>query len=151
MSATTSGVRWSSRPLTRSLIGCGTFGVRLIKHSGGNPFYARHLRGLMQRAGFTRVEALAVASEHYRTPAETRRQAQFIESLLSIPAVREIILSEGWADEAEMEQIRLGYRAWGERPDAFIAWMYCAAIGWVSEGNPIERRECGKGGGVRPS
>jgi len=107
--------------------------VRLIQHSGGKPFYARHLRGLMQEAGFTRVVGHAIAADHYGTLAATRTQARFFESVLSIPAVKEMILSEGWAEEAEIEQIRAGYVAWGERPDAFLAWMYCAAVGWVSE------------------
>lgn len=22
-------------------------------------------------------------------------------------------------------------KQWAERPDAFFAWMYCAAVGWV--------------------
>lgn len=107
--------------------------VRLIQHSGGNPFYARHLRGLMQGVGFTRVAGHAIAADHYGTLAATRTQARFVESVLSIPTVREMILSEGWADEGEIEQIRAGYVAWGEQPDTFLAWMYCAVVGWVSE------------------
>ncbi len=107
--------------------------ARVIQHSGGDPFYARHLRGLMQGAGFTRVEGHAIAADHYGTLAATRKHAQFVESVMSIPVVKEMIRSEGWADEAEMEQMRAGYLAWGDQPDAFMAWMYCAAIGWVSE------------------
>ncbi len=108
-------------------------GTRFVEHNGASPFYARHLRGLMLEAGFARTEGHAVAADHYGTLAETRKQAQFLDGLFSHPPVIATILGEGWADEAELEQMRAAALAWGERPDAFLAWMYCAAIGWVGE------------------
>jgi ubiquinone/menaquinone biosynthesis C-methylase UbiE len=105
--------------------------MQLTEHNGASPFYARHLRGLLLEAGFARTEGHAVAADHYGTLAETRQLARFVDLLYSNPAVIAPILEEGWADAAELEQVRAGVAAWGERPDAFCAWMYCAAVGWV--------------------
>lgn len=105
--------------------------IRVSEHNGASPYYARHLRRLMLEAGFERAEGHAIAADHYGTPAETRRYGWQCEQLLGNPAVRAPILAEGWADEAELAQLRDATRAWGERPDAFSAWMYCAAVGWV--------------------
>lgn len=107
--------------------------TRLVEHNGGSPFYARHLRGLLLAAEFARTEGHAVAADHYGTLAETRKFAKFMDLLYSNPAVIAPILSEGWADEAELEQIRDATLSWGERSDAFCAWMYCAAVGWVGD------------------
>jgi SAM-dependent methyltransferase len=109
--------------------------IRLMEHNGGSPFYARHLRGLMMEAGFARTEGHAVAADHYGTPAETRKHAQFFDGLFSYPPVIATILGEGWADEAELAQVRTGTMAWGERPDAFLALMYCAVVGWTDPPN----------------
>jgi SAM-dependent methyltransferase len=111
---------------------------RIVEHNGGSPFYARHLRGLMLEAGFARTEGHAVAADHYGTLAETRKYAQFADGLFSHPAFIAPVLSEGWADEAELAEIRAGVLAWGERPDAFLAWLYSAAVGWVDSPNVAE-------------
>lgn len=34
--------------------------------------------------------------------------------------------------------MRTGALAWGERPDAFLAWMYCAAIEWADPPDRIQ-------------
>ncbi|HEX5502061.1 MAG TPA: methyltransferase domain-containing protein [Thermomicrobiales bacterium] len=105
--------------------------TRLMQYNGGSPFYARNLRGLMLEAGFARTEGHAVAAERYGTLAETRNMVRLADLLLSNPAVIAPIVSERWADEAELARIRAATLAWGERPDAFCAWMYCAAVGWM--------------------
>lgn len=104
---------------------------RMVQHNGGAPFYARHLRGLLLEAGFARTEGHAVAADHYGTLAETRKIAGLTDMLLSNPQWVSIICSEGWTDEAELARIRAALVAWGERPDAFSAVMYCAAVGRV--------------------
>ncbi len=77
-------------------------GIWLVEHNGGSPFYSPNLRGLMREAGFTRTEGHAVAADHYGRLAETRKHARFLEGLFSHPPVIATILSEGWADEAEL-------------------------------------------------
>jgi ubiquinone/menaquinone biosynthesis C-methylase UbiE len=105
--------------------------VRVLEYNGGSPFYSRNLRALLLDAGFTRTEGHAIVVDQYGTADATRRFAQYLHVLFSNPAVAGPIVSEGWASESELAQVRDGVLAWGERPDAFCAWMYCAAIGWV--------------------
>jgi len=45
------------------------------------------------------------------------------------------ILAEGWADEAELARLYAATLARAERPDAFGAWMYRAAVDRV-DGEP---------------
>ncbi len=99
--------------------------------SGGRPYYSADLRHLLLEAGFARTEGIALAPEHYGTLAETRRIATIAGRMLRNPEFTGVILSEGLASAEEIEAIRDDMLAWGERPDAFAAVMYCAALGWV--------------------
>ena len=107
--------------------------TRFVVHSGGSPFYSRHLRRYLLEAGFARTEGHAVAAEHYGTPEETRRFGQFMAGLFRQPAFVEAVTTQGWVDRETLEAMANEYVAWGERPDAFVAWMYCAAVGWVAD------------------
>ncbi len=59
--------------------------AKVIKHNGGNPYYSRHLRSLMIKAGFTRNEGHAIASEYYGTLKETQRIVSVVNRILSDP------------------------------------------------------------------
>jgi ubiquinone/menaquinone biosynthesis C-methylase UbiE len=102
----------------------------IVLFNGGNPFYSRHLRRYLLEAGFVRTEGFAVAADHYGRLEETRRMANIMRRLLNDPVLKNIILSQGWATQAELDEIKTWVQEWGERPDAFMAIMYCAALGW---------------------
>ena len=102
----------------------------VIQFNGGSPFYSPHLRGLMLEAGFTRTEGFAVAAEHYGRLEETRRMATVMRKQFGDPILVNLVISQGWATQAEIDQILAWIPEWGERPDAFMAVMYCAALGW---------------------
>jgi ubiquinone/menaquinone biosynthesis C-methylase UbiE len=104
---------------------------QIIAANGGSPFYARNLRRLLLEAGFVRTEGHAVAAECYGTLEETRRFAAFVGRLMQNPDEVQVVLAKGWASAAELAAMRAGVQAWGERPDAFAAVLYCAALGWV--------------------
>ena len=104
---------------------------RAVAHEGGHPRYSRHLRGLMLEAGFRRAHGFAVAPEVYGDEDRTRWFADFAAGVFAAPSMAETVVSEGWATRAELDGMAIALRAWGERPDAFAAWLYCAAIGWV--------------------
>lgn len=104
---------------------------KAIAAGGGNPYYSPNLRGLMLEAGFARTEGYAVAAEQYGTPEETRRYASIVARLIQNPDLRQLVLANGWATGDELETMLSDVLAWGERPDAFVAIMYCAALGWV--------------------
>jgi ubiquinone/menaquinone biosynthesis C-methylase UbiE len=108
---------------------------QLIAANGGSPFYSRHLRRLLLEAGFVRTVGHTGAAECYGTLEETRRIATFVERLMQNPDVVQVLLAKGWASAEELEAMRAGVQAWGERPDAFGAVLYCAALGWV-DGEP---------------
>lgn len=109
---------------------------RVTLASGGRPYYSADLRRLLLEAGFARTEGIALAPEHYGTLAETRRIAAIAARMLRNPEFTGVIMSEGLASADEIEAIRDAMLAWGERPDAFAAVMYCAALGWVDASSP---------------
>lgn len=104
---------------------------RIVAREGGDTRYSSNLRGLMLDAGFARTRGVAHAPETYGDAESTRWFAEFAAGLFSAPSTREVIVAEGWADEAELGALVAAFREWGERPDAFATWLYCGALGWV--------------------
>ena len=104
---------------------------RAVAHEGGNARYSRHLRTLMLEAGFARTEGIAHAPEVYGDVERTRWFAEFAVGLFSAPEMAEVIVREGWATRDELDALLAALREWGELPDAFAAWLYCGALGWV--------------------
>ena len=102
-----------------------------VAHEGGNARYSRRLRRLMLEAGFARTEGIAHAPEVYGELERTRWFAEFAVGLFSAPAMSEVIVREGWATRDELDALLAALRDWGEQPDAFIAWLYCGALGWI--------------------
>jgi ubiquinone/menaquinone biosynthesis C-methylase UbiE len=107
--------------------------ARILVANGGSPTYSPQLRHLLMEAGFARTEGHAVAADYYGTLEETRQFARLAEQLLRHPANAGLITGQGWASQEELDAIVEWARAWGDRPDAFAALMYCAAVGWVGE------------------
>jgi len=121
----------SSSPLLSRL---GELWVRLLQHNGGSPYYARHLRRLLLEAGFARTEGHAVASEYYGTQEATQRFARLVTYLVYLPALRKLAADLGWADDCMLDSMIAELQSWAGNPDSFLAWMYCAAVGWVERG-----------------
>ena len=115
-------------PLMEKIISLWT---RVIQHNGGNPHYARHLRSLLLQAGFAKTEGHAVAADYYGTLEETRRLATIQTRFFRNPDMTRVITNQGWATPAELDEIVDWIQRWGERPDAFLALMYCAVVGWT--------------------
>lgn len=103
---------------------------RVVDHAGGNAFYSRHLRSLMLEAGFTRTQGVAHAPEVYGDAASTRWFAELVVDLLSSASVSDVIIGEGWASQAGLDDMIVAVREWGEQPDAFLSFLYCGALGW---------------------
>ena len=104
---------------------------RAVALEGGNALYSRHLRTLMLEAGFGRTQGVAHAPEVYGDLASTRWFAEFAVGLFTAESMAEVIVGEGWATRAELDATNAALREWGELPDAFAAWLYCGALGWV--------------------
>lgn len=108
-----------------------TLFAKAVEHEGGNTTYSRHLRTLMRQAGFARTQGHALTPETYGDPDSTRWIADFAVGLFSAPSMANTIISQGWASEAELDELLTALHQWGDRPDAFMTWLYCAALGWV--------------------
>ena len=106
---------------------------RILGINGGSPSYARHLRRLLLEAGFARTEGHAVAAECYGTLEATRHFVSLAGRLLRHATLVEVMIGQGLTDQEELDAMIDGMRCWAKRPDAFLAWMYCAALGWVAE------------------
>jgi ubiquinone/menaquinone biosynthesis C-methylase UbiE len=104
---------------------------RAIVHAGGNPRYSRHLRTLLREAGFARTQGFAVAPEVYGDEESTRWFADFVTGAFAAPRMADVIVQQGWATRAELEETIDAVREWGAHPDAFATWLYCAAVGCV--------------------
>jgi SAM-dependent methyltransferase len=107
--------------------------IRVLRQGGGDPFRARGQRRLLLEAGFDRTEGYAVAADSYGTLEETRRFAGIVEAFFRHPTFADVAVGQGWVDSDHLEAILAAVHAWGERPDAFYAVTYCAALGWVGE------------------
>ena len=47
---------------------------------------------------------------------------------------RYLIAEQGWATPAEVDATLAGVREWAAAPGAFVAWMYCGALGFAPTG-----------------
>jgi ubiquinone/menaquinone biosynthesis C-methylase UbiE len=103
---------------------------RVQEHNGGLRLPPRRLRAALLAAGFMRAEGYASA-EAYGTPDETRLLAAAFAESARAPHFVRTALGQGWAGQAELDELPAALLAWGERPDAFLAALKCGALGWV--------------------
>ncbi|HZU77229.1 MAG TPA: methyltransferase domain-containing protein [Dehalococcoidia bacterium] len=106
--------------------------VRVRRHNGGDPFYARNLRRLLHEAGFARSEAGARVYSA-GIPAALRAYAGSLVARFAGPAFRDMVLNQGWANIDELERVCDELVAWSKRPDAFYAITTCTAVAWAPE------------------
>lgn len=103
--------------------------LRVLEHNGASLYYARRQRSLLNEAGFSRTVAYA-SSLAFGTPEATRVSAAGWEECLTSPRFVQLVLEQGWVDQATLDAMRPELRAWAERPDAFNAILTCSALGW---------------------
>jgi hypothetical protein len=103
---------------------------RVVQHNGGDPFYSPRLRGLLLEAGFAATEGHAVAADYYGTLAETRRWGSVVSGIIRSPAFSQLVITSQWITPEALAALPSEIERWAERPDAFFAVMYCAAVGW---------------------
>ncbi len=109
----------------------GDLFMAMMRRNGASPTYSRHLRRLLLQAGFARTEGFAVAADYSGDLKATRQRADVLARVLRDPAVVALVTNQGWVTPAGLEEMVAHLLAWGERPDAFFAILYCAALGWV--------------------
>ena len=91
-----------------------------------SPYYARHQRQYLLKAGFARTEGFVFAvggSNPHTTP--------FMYKMVLKPTIESLrlwITERGLADDAGLGALLVKAQAWSERPDAFFALKQCAAV-----------------------
>ena len=102
---------------------------RVQQHIGvPNGSVGRDHRRLLLEAGFMRTEA-TVSVDCGGSLQGTRHHAPFLKA--SMWGLARRALAEGWVDQAAVDAMMAEVDAWAERPDAFYALTWCAAVGWV--------------------
>jgi SAM-dependent methyltransferase len=101
---------------------------RVRKHNGSTLYIGRHHRRLLLEAGFARSEARASVNIG-GTLDETRRRAAFF--IAQLRGLARTAMDQGWMDQATVDATIADFEAWGERPDAFYAGLWCETIGWL--------------------
>ncbi|MDP8923625.1 MAG: class I SAM-dependent methyltransferase [Chloroflexota bacterium] len=109
--------------------------MKVVQHHGGDPYFARSMRGLLLQAGFARTEGSATVDGGgcWGSGADTRFFAEWMVEQMNGPAFAELVVGEGWADQSRLDAMAAAIHAWGARSDAFFAVMAPAAVGWVSD------------------
>lgn len=102
--------------------------VKTWKHNGGDPYFARRQRAVLNEAGFVRVEASASA-ESYGTPESTRKMGEMMADYMHTHLETAVQLK--WVDATTVETLTAEWRSWGKHPDAFFGVLFCEAVGWV--------------------
>jgi hypothetical protein len=104
-------------------------------YNTGRPAEPLQLRTLLRGAGFARTQASGTlttdAGRAAGSSEETRKAAE--NDLIRLRGVLGgLAVAQGWATQAELEQMAEALIAWGEDADAFYARPSFTAIGWVS-------------------
>ena len=109
-----------------------TLGIELIlrgvEHNGGNFRSARHHVKLLREAGFVDIEGHASAGGSGTSESVNEFAAVLVRQLKD-PVFEKIVLGEAWTDQHTLDSIAADVRAWAAEPDAFLAFVKCAAVG----------------------
>lgn len=103
--------------------------LKYRQHCGGDPFIGRRLRALLREAGLARTVGSAT-SETWGTPQLTQSFMSVLTAEFTGPKITEAAIQERWADQEQMEGAAHALRVWGGHPDAFMAIVWCEALGW---------------------
>jgi len=94
-----------------------------------HPYRGRELRGLLQAAGFERVEA-STKYLSYGTSEDVRSFGRGRAEDCRDDEYAEAALRRGLATAEELNAMERAWVAWSEAPDAFAAFAWGRALGW---------------------
>ena len=100
-----------------------------FRERGASPYYAPQQRTLLRDAGFVRRQAFAFA-DCLATPEATRALAEGLLELVGFIGTA-LAAEHGSVDQAQLDELVAGARAWSEDPDALWAGTQFAAVGWA--------------------
>jgi SAM-dependent methyltransferase len=109
-------------------------GVEIFKkvweHNGGDPLFARKQRQILREAGFSNINATA-SCFYCGTSKAVKEHSKFICAMGSAPNFRNQALALNFCDEQFLDDFIEEWRKWGQHPDAFLAVIFCEAVGWI--------------------
>jgi SAM-dependent methyltransferase len=108
--------------------------VRIITHIGGTPLFARDQVTALDEAGFTRTDSSFIS--YGRTEARSEGQARpsggsNVNVLYLRSVGRPVVLEQGWATEAELDEMEQALIESAEDPQSLFVLPVCWAIGWA--------------------
>ncbi len=103
--------------------------LKYRQHCGGAPFLGRRLRALLREAGFAKTIGSA-SSETWGTPQMTKSMMSVLTAEFTGPKIAATATQMGWADQAQMDKATSALSDWGNHADAFMAIVWCEAVGW---------------------
>jgi ubiquinone/menaquinone biosynthesis C-methylase UbiE len=107
---------------------------RVVEYNGGDFCRARYHGRLLRAAGFVRVETYATCGGSGTTePIDLF--AGVLARQLRDPSFEAVVRSQGWADHPTLAAMIAAIKAWAAAPDAYLAFMKPAAVGWVEKAN----------------
>ncbi len=98
-------------------------------HRGTVLHFGRHLRGVLGRAGFCRVEASASCNS-FGTPETVKQWAEVMMGNVQQADFVKFAIELKGADIETLDRMCVAWKAWGEHPDSFCAQIKCEAVGW---------------------
>ncbi len=103
--------------------------LKYRRHCGGDPFIGRRLRALLREAGFAKTTGSA-SCETWGTPQMTQLMRSVLTAEFTGPKIAAAAIRMGWADQAQMDNAASALNDWGSHADAFMAIVWCEAVGW---------------------
>src|SRR5215471_17460587 len=119
------------RPRVPAIVKFEELMAKARAHSGASDAYAADLRACLLEAGFARTQAEAGTETPAGMGNGPPMLAFVMVNQLRERAFRDTVVAQGWATEAELEDLSRYAAALGERPDLFGFVVFVQAIGWV--------------------
>jgi ubiquinone/menaquinone biosynthesis C-methylase UbiE len=130
---------WSAylaEPMTPLLVQAIELILRVVEHNGGDFRRAGRNMTLLREAGFVRVDGYATAGGS-GTTEPVDRFADVLVRQLRDPDFVAVALNESLADRVTLDAMVGAIGAWAAAPDAYLAFMKPAAVGWVAARSAI--------------
>jgi ubiquinone/menaquinone biosynthesis C-methylase UbiE len=102
---------------------------RVHSLNGGNACFGKSLPAALHDAGFTSIVASA-SYDCYGTPKRVKELGNQLARFVLQPDMVKVILTQGWAERSELEDVSLALKEWSKHPGAFLARCRCEAVGW---------------------
>lgn len=103
---------------------------QLMIQNGGDPHFGRKQASALRQAGFARMKTSASYDCWTATREAREGAAHFLAAYCASDVFARPLVSQGWANSAELAEIASSIHAWGTDEDAFAAEAWAEAVAW---------------------